>query len=367
MAHVDGGYLERLRTAESGLLEYLRTFESVQENLRFREVAEAQMRLVQATGNTFRRFAADFAELEPPPGHGEFHVKFREAAALLERSLTIFLTKPGPQWTVAFFYSRRAFCRALYKIYDLRKAVPVLGQYFVSAGAVAPPEAAPGSVSPEGAPVGFTHRERNDERSDYTLYVPENYTPGAKWPLIICMHGGYGQGDEYIFTWLRPARCAGYILLSPKSLDNTWTMTMGSPDTDSILRMLREVEAEYSIDRSRIYLTGLSDGGIFTYIMGLERHELFAGIAPVAGALHLAIQPVLSEGRGKDLPIFVIHGAHDFIFPVQLTRQTCSLLEELGYNLKYAELPEWGHAYPYSINERLVMPWFEQLPPTPAR
>jgi len=89
----------------------------------------------------------------------------------------------------------------------------------------------------------------------------------------------------------------------------------------------------------------------------------FAGLAPVAGALHMAADPMLREGRGKDVPIFVIHGVHDFIFPVAFTRQTNQLLSSLGYNLKYEELPDWGHALTYSINERLVMPWIESLPP----
>jgi hypothetical protein len=39
------------------------------------------------------------------------------------------------------------------------------------------------------------------------------------------------------------------------------------------------------------------------------------------------------------------------------------MLTDLGCNLKYVELAEWGHAFPYSINERLVLPWFESLPP----
>src|SRR6266852_780756 len=68
-------------------------------------------------------------------------------------------------------------------------------------------------------------------------------------------------------------------------------------------------------------------------------------------------------GRGKDMPVLVVHGARDFIFPVQITRQTVEMLTDLGCNLKYVELAEWGHAFPYSINERLVLPWFESLPP----
>jgi phospholipase/carboxylesterase len=138
---------------------------------------------------------------------------------------------------------------------------------------------------------------------------------------------------------------------------------MASSDTDSVLRMLDEVAQEYSIDPARIYLTGLSDGGIFTYILGLEHSQLFRGLAPIAGVLHPAVDPMLRKGRGRDTPMLVIHGVHDFIFPVAFTRQTSKLLSDLGYQLTYEELPEWGHAYPYSINERMVMPWFESLPP----
>ena len=60
--------------------------------------------------------------------------------------------------------------------------------------------------------------------------------------------------------------------------------------------------------------------------------------------------------------MLVIHGVHDFIFPVAFARQTCELLESIGYQVTYQELPEWGHAYPYTINEQSVLPWFESLP-----
>jgi phospholipase/carboxylesterase len=99
--------------------------------------------------------------------------------------------------------------------------------------------------------------------------------------------------------------------------------------------------------------------------MGIERHEVFAGLAPVAGALHMTVDPMLRTKTGVEVPIFVVHGVHDFIFPVQFTRQTNGLLKQIGYDVKYEELPDWGHALTYSINERLVMPWFETLPSRP--
>jgi phospholipase/carboxylesterase len=354
-------YGEKLRIYEADVLEFLRTFESIQENLKIREVRPAQAQLVAATGDTFRRFNADFAPLTPAEELSEFHREFVVAIAHLERSCNLFMTTPSPDWTLAFLHSRRSLVRGLYALYELRDELPTLARYFAIEGS--PPLAAVATESNRAAPRGFTHRERTAERGAYSLYVPENYTSDRQWPLIICLHGGYGEGFEYIWTWLRSARTRGYILLSPKSFGETWSMTMGSADTRSVMQMLDEVAAAYAIDRSRIYLTGLSDGGIFTYIMGLERHEIFAGLAPVAGALHMAADPMLRTGTGRELPIFVIHGVHDFIFPVTFTRQTNQLLGSLGYNVKYEELPDWGHALTYSINERLVMPWFASLPP----
>ena len=208
--------------------------------------------------------------------------------------------------------------------------------------------------------TGFSQYERDATRGAYSFYIPEDYSPDRQLPLIICLHGGYGAGTEYVWTWLRPARSQGCISSRPNRSSKPGHDDAAARDTAIGQADVRRSRRENTRSTaSRIYLTGLSDGGIFTYILGLERSELFAGIAPVAGALHMAVDQMLREGRGKDTPIFVIHGVHDFIFPVAFTRQTNELLKQLGYDLKYEELPEWGHAFPYSINERLVLPWFD--------
>ncbi len=357
MANDDSTYAGTLTTLQNEIVEFLRTFEAIQEDLRLGAVAESQAQLVGAVGDTFRRFDSTFVPLTPPAAMKDLHERLCAAITELGKSCNLFMSKPSPDWTVAFLYSRRAFCRGLYDLYELRDRLPLIAAHFLIPGAQAPAPAAPGATA-----TGFIQRERNDERSEYTLYIPEDYSPDRPLPLIVALHGGYGQGSEYVWTWLRPARSRGYAILAPKSLGNTWDMTVPSLDTRSVMRMFDEVAREYSIDRERVYLSGLSDGGIFTYILGLEQSQLFRGLAPVAGALHLVVDQMLREGRGKDTPIFVVHGVHDFIFPVTFTRQTCNLLKQIGYNVTYEELPEWGHAFPYSINERLVLPWFESLP-----
>jgi len=358
MPHDDDAYTATLTTLQNEIVNFLRTFEKVQEDLRLGSVIDSQAQLVAAVGDTFRRFDSTFAPLTPPPSMAELHTRLCAAISELGKSLNLFMTKPSQQWTVAFLYSRNAFCNGLYALYELRDQLPIVAAHFLLPGATAPV-----ADASNGTPTGFIQRKRNDDRADYTLYIPEDYSPDKPLPLIVALHGGYGRGSEYVWTWLRPARSGGYAILAPKSLGDTWDMSVPSYDTRSVVRMFDEVAREYAIDRSRVYLTGLSDGGIFTYILGLERSQLFRGLAPVAGALHMVVDQMLREGRGKDTPFLVIHGVHDFIFPVTFTRQTCNLLTQIGYNVKYEELPDWGHAFPYSINERMVLPWFEGLPP----
>ena len=365
MSNQDTAYSRELTAVQNEILLFLRTFESIQEELRPGTLPECQARLVSATSDTFRRFESNFVPLTPPSELTKSHQSLCAAVRELNKAYELFMTTPGRDWTLIFLHSRAAFCRGLYQLYALRDQMPLLAAHFLMSNAEAPLRLAAGDAT-----LGFIHRDRNDHRSEYTLYIPEDYSKTNSLPLIVALHGGYGQGREYIWTWLRPARSRGYAILAPKSRDETWDMSLPSSDTKSILYTLDEVAKEYLIDPSRVYLTGLSDGGIFTYILGLENSQLFRGLAPIAGALHPVVDPILRQGRGKDTPMLIVHGVHDFIFPVTFTRQTYNLLTSIGYQATYRELPNWGHAFPYSINERLVLPWFESLQdkssPSPA-
>lgn len=125
--------------------------------------------------------------------------------------------------------------------------------------------------------------------------------------------------------------------------------------------MLEEVSGEYSVDRNRVYLTSLPDGGTFTFLLEHGRSQLFAGIAPVAGDFSGMMGDLLRQGRGIELHIHIFHGALDHIFPVVQVRSGHALLERLGYNAAYEELADWGHSYCSFVNERVVMPWLESL------
>ena len=358
-------YAQAVLDAEEKLLDFLRTFESIQENMRVERLGEFQARLRRVSPDGFAGLTDRLAQAGPPETLGRFHDAFLAGIRHCGNACEAFLGASESGYSLAAIDIRRALCRGLDLLYGVRAHTPVLGSYWLLPDAVAERDALETPSQDADAPVGVIHRKRDAPLTDYSLYVPESYTPRRHWPLIVCLHGAYGRGDHYIWSWLRPAKSRGYMLLAPKSIDVTWSIPQPERDARSVAAMLEEVCGEYAVDRSRVYLSGLSDGGTFTYLLGLSRPELFAGIAPVAADFHGMMDNMLRRKQGQNLPIYIVHGAHDHIFPVDSIRKGHALLSRLGYNAHYEELPDWGHSYCSGINERLVMPWFESLA-TPA-
>lgn len=344
---------------EEHLLLFLHAFEALQEHLHLTKISQHKQDLFDQVGDLFPPLTTELEKLSVPPGLEDFHQQWREALAHLEDAYTSFLTGSEFNFLVAYFQSRRAFSLGKYLLYSLRAHLPTLQRYWVLPEAVPHLAELETPVAGVQAATGVMHRPESDTHGEYSLYVPENYDPQRRWPLIIAMHGGHGRGDDYLLTWLRPAKSKGYIVLSPKSLGRTWSIQQPGVDIRSILSIMEELLDEYSLDTGRIFVTGLSDGGTFSYALGFSCPKLFAGIAPVAGVF----APWFDLEQSKTLPVFIVHGAQDFIFPVTTARTTYTLLTESEFiNVTYKELPDWGHAYPYSINETLLLPWFESLP-----
>jgi len=142
-------------------------------------------------------------------------------------------------------------------------------------------------------------------------------------------------------------------VLAPKSLGRTWAIENPDRDVLSIVAMLNRVRGEYAVDQDRVLVTRLSDGGTFAYALGSSRPNLFGGMAPITGML----PPWLDVKKAKALPILIIHGAQDFIFPVMAARLANETLIGNGFaEVTYKELPDWSHAYNTRLMRKLFWP-----------
>lgn len=360
-------YRSTIARQEAVVLDFLYAFERVQENLHPDRFPAMQAELAEAFGNRLARLHAEANALTPPPQFGAFDRKWREAIDLLDTASSVFTRTDAARFIPTVFRSRTAFVRACYLLYEVRHETPTLQPFWgePDAAALRDPLAEAAESVPE---VGIVHRPASGAHAGYALYVPERYAadlqdsepsiPGSHWPLIVALHGAGGSGADYLLTWLRPAKIHGYLVLAPNAHGPTWAIERPDRDVVSIGSMIAEVRERYGIDPDRIFVTGLSDGGTFTYALGAHRARTFAALAPVAAVL----PPWLDMQKARRLPVLIVHGGRDFIFPVAAARQASATLREAGFAaVTYRELPEWGHAFPYAINADVVLPWFAAL------
>ncbi|MBQ0721450.1 MAG: hypothetical protein KBT88_14460 [Gammaproteobacteria bacterium] len=362
MSYSDGDYQLKLGELQRGLLTFLQSFESEQEDVGFESVRASQQRLENAVGDFFAITTKTFFSQIADAGLHDFHDALARAVSYFGDAYETFIHAGGETFNHAFLQSRFYFCKGLERLYQLRMELPLLETWWYTPAAYGDRQHLDPLFTETDPPVGLMHKVGSESHGQYSLYVPETYKADQARPLLLCLHGAYGSGDEFIWTWMRIAKSAGYILLAPKSMDMTWSVLYPPTDVDSIITAFEEVCAQYNVDRGRVFLSGLSDGATFSYLLAFSRPDLFAGVAPIAGELSQVADRMLRKKAAADVPFFVIHGVHDHIFDIRSVRSTCGLLDHLGYNLRFDELPDWGHAYPYRINEQRVWPWFESLP-----
>jgi phospholipase/carboxylesterase len=219
----------------------------------------------------------------------------------------------------------------------------------------------------DDARVGVLHA-RNDRatRGGFSLYVPETWEPEGAPALIVALHGGSGHGRDFLWSWLREARTRGALVLSATAQDRTWSI-MGGQDVDAprLAIAVEEIAATYRVDRSRILLTGMSDGATYALLAGLAEGMPFTHLAPACGALHplLLTGGRLAAARGR--AVYLIHGALDWMFPVQIARMGRDALEAAGARVVYREIEDLSHTYPRDENPR-ILDWLVEDAPARA-
>jgi phospholipase/carboxylesterase len=105
------------------------------------------------------------------------------------------------------------------------------------------------------------------------------------------------------------------------------------------MAVIRDVFAQHQVAAGHVILLGFSQGGTMTYYYGMLRPEMFAGLVILSGALRnpRALLPHLPARR--DQRIFIVHGTHDRVIPVDLSRDAVDFLAAQGYQPSYREYP----------------------------
>jgi poly(3-hydroxybutyrate) depolymerase len=227
--------------------------------------------------------------------------------------------------------------------------------------------------------AGIHTLQHNDLARAYRLYLPSGYSATRPAPLVIVFHGWGGDENEFLddVAVRREADAHGYVVVAPRGLGsgspderrNSWTFRgsasgiAGEPsqdalprktfprkrgaicdtrltpdyrypscksgiarntcswtqcqddDVDFTIELLQQVESQLCVDTARVFATGGSNGGMFTWELGQNPRSapLFRAIAPLIGLPHRSFLD--GPARAQGMPVLLITGTHDTTVP----------------------------------------------------
>ncbi|HKQ03920.1 MAG TPA: alpha/beta hydrolase-fold protein [Blastocatellia bacterium] len=231
---------------------------------------------------------------------------------------------------------------------------------------------ATGQTLKPGPQVLTIFSDVDDTEQPYGLYLPKNFNPKKKYPLVVMLHGAgsnhrlslrrvFGKSNQQGETDVEATRYfpewkdVDFIVASPYARGTVGYQGIAERD---VLDVLADVKRRFPIDEDRVYLTGLSMGGGGTLWIGLTRPDIWAAIAPVCpappeGTLELA-------PNALNYPVHFFQGGADPVVKPEGTREWVKRLEALGTRVEYTEYPgvqhnSWENAY----KDEAIFDWFK--------
>jgi pimeloyl-ACP methyl ester carboxylesterase len=191
-------------------------------------------------------------------------------------------------------------------------------------------------------PAGAKHK--------YVVFVPYNIGELEEPPLLLFLNGFGENGDDGIRQisnnfgrpiWGMRERFT-FVAVAPQCTKNGWWDGNG-PDTTRALAIMQEVAEEYDTDPDRVYLTGVSSGGVGVWRVAAAHPATFAAIVPLCGPCRFAGNDAKTLADAN-LPIWHMYNNQDYPPErVTLYRKLNRDLLEAGASPLVTEYPQPGH------------------------
>lgn len=215
----------------------------------------------------------------------------------------------------------------------------------------------------------------------YRILYPENYDKKKKYPLVLVLHGGGERGTDNdkqlthgakLFLKEENRKAYPAIVVFPQCpQDSYWA----SADIDRSTQpfkirfdytakapwpliaandLVRKLATDEAVDKSRIYITGLSMGGMGTFESVYRYPDVYAAALPICGGGDTKVY----DKRVKKTAFWLFHGAADAVVDVNLSRQMVARLASFKAENKYTEYPGVNHnSWENAFAEQSFLSW----------
>lgn len=209
-----------------------------------------------------------------------------------------------------------------------------------------------------GEQVSMTTNVSGTTKQNYLLYLPKDYSAGAtKYPLMLFLHGAGERGDNKLDLvkvhgppkLIEAGRQFPFIVVSPQCRSGGWWQAGELSD------LLDHVEANYPVDKNRIYVTGLSMGGFGTWALAAHEPQRFAAIAPVCGGGNSIATGYIDPIQAA---IWAFHGSKDSVVPLEESHKMVDALKQRNVEVKLTVYPEATHdSWTETYNNEELYEW----------
>ncbi|MGX1930880.1 carboxylesterase family protein [Flagellimonas sp. 2504JD4-2] len=207
--------------------------------------------------------------------------------------------------------------------------------------------------------------EKDGESIPYRILLPKDFDPSEKYPLILFLHGSGERGNDNeaqlvhgskLFLQDEVRNNYKAIVVFPQcKAGSSWAKIDvegefpnrefifyedAEPTSDMMLLegLLKHLKKTYKLDKSRIYVGGLSMGGMGTFELVRRNPKLFAAAFPICGGANPEISKKLKKPHW-----WVFHGSADQVVPEKCSSQMVDAMKNLGINIDYTVYEGVGH------------------------
>lgn len=211
----------------------------------------------------------------------------------------------------------------------------------------------------------------------YRILFPENYDKTKSYPLVLFLHGAGERGKDNekqlvhgssLFTDPQNRENFPAIVVSPQCPENDFWAPVHregkdfvflntkkpTPSMQLVIRLLNKIIKEEAVDKNRIYVLGLSMGGMGTFDLICRQPKKFAAAIPICGGVSLE-----RLKKVRHMPIRIYHGGSDDVVSPEHSRNAFIELKANGsQKVEYIEFPGVGHnSWDYAFAQPDFLSW----------
>ncbi len=225
----------------------------------------------------------------------------------------------------------------------------------------------------------YGQHHNKGEKLNYRVLFPENFNTNDKFPLVLFLHGSGERGTDnekqlvhgsklfseninsfpaiVVFPQCPPDQYWSNVVKKKTNAGIDFEYSYGGPPTPAmelLLSMLDSMLTEKFIDKNRVYVGGLSMGGMGTFELLWRRNDTFAAAFSICGGGSTEF----ANHYDQNLSIWIFHGAKDDVVKPEQSKKLANALDGKIKEVKYSLYPNANHnSWDPAFAEKNLLHW----------